>query len=43
MEKWIAELREHAEYNIVVLLVGNKADLKQMRAVPTEEAQKYAQ
>jgi small GTP-binding protein len=29
IEKWFSELREHAEYNIVVLLVGNKTDLKQ--------------
>ena len=28
IEKWFAELREHAEHNIVVLLVGNKCDLK---------------
>lgn len=28
IEKWFAELREHAEHNIVVLLVGNKSDLK---------------
>ena len=29
IEKWYSELREHAEYNIVVLLVGNKSDMKQ--------------
>lgn len=29
IEKWFSELREHAEYNIVVLLVGNKSDMKQ--------------
>ena len=28
IEKWFAELREHADFNIVVLLVGNKCDLK---------------
>lgn len=27
IDKWIGELREHAEYNMVVLLVGNKSDL----------------
>lgn len=43
IEKWFSELREHAEHNIVVLLVGNKSDLKQSWAVPTEEASKYAQ
>jgi GTPase SAR1 family protein len=42
IERWFAELREHAEYNICVLLVGNKSDLKQNRAVQTEEASNYA-
>lgn len=43
IEKWFSELREHAEYNIVVLLVGNKTDMKQNWAVSTEEGMKYAQ
>ena len=43
IEKWFNELREHAEFNIVVLLVGNKSDMKQQWAVSFEEAQKYAQ
>lgn len=38
IERWFAELREHAEYNISVLLVGNKSDLKQSRAVSYDEA-----
>lgn len=42
IEKWFSELREHAEYNIVVLLVGNKSDMKAQWAVSTEDAQKYA-
>ncbi len=42
IERWFAELREHAEYNISVLLVGNKSDLKSIRAVQTEEASSYA-
>ena len=28
IDRWFNELREHAETNIVVLLVGNKSDLK---------------
>jgi Ras-related protein Rab-11A len=28
IDRWFNELREHAENNIVVLLVGNKSDLK---------------
>ena len=30
IERWLRELREHAENNIVVLMVGNKSDLKHL-------------
>lgn len=43
IERWFSELREHAEHNIQVLLVGNKSDLKNNRAVSTEEASHYAE
>merc|ERR1712129_147561 len=33
VERWLKELRDHAEANIVVMLVGNKSDLKHQRAV----------
>ncbi|CAE6430590.1 hypothetical protein ACGC1H_004938 [Rhizoctonia solani] len=36
--RWLKELRDHADSNIVIMLVGNKSDLKHLRAVPTEEA-----
>ncbi len=36
-------MREHADFNISVLLVGNKSDLKKNRAVSTEEAAAYAE
>lgn len=42
MERWLKELYEHAEANIVVMLVGNKADLELERSVPTEEARGFA-
>jgi GTPase SAR1 family protein len=32
--------RDHADGNIVVMLVGNKSDLRHLRAVETEEARK---
>eukprot|EP00056_Hartaetosiga_gracilis_P007191 m.105346 g.105346 ORF g.105346 m.105346 type:complete len:268 (-) comp12652_c0_seq22:1762-2565(-) len=41
--KWLKELRDHADTNIVIMLVGNKSDLKHLRAVPTEEAKKFAE
>lgn len=38
-----SELRDHADQNIVIMLVGNKSDLRHLRAVPTEEARAYAE
>ena len=39
VDRWLTELRENADPNIVVTLVGNKCDLKdEFRAVPQEEA-----
>jgi hypothetical protein len=31
-----------ADTNIVIMLVGNKSDLRHLRAVPTEEAKEFA-
>ena len=42
VSRWLKELRDHADSNIVVMLVGNKSDLKHLRAVPTEEAKAFA-
>lgn len=39
---WLKELRDHADSNIVIILVGNKSDLRHLRAVPTEEAKQFA-
>uniref|UniRef100_A0A2P2JLV5 GTP-binding family protein n=2 Tax=Rhizophora mucronata TaxID=61149 RepID=A0A2P2JLV5_RHIMU len=41
--KWLEELREHADNNIVVMLIGNKSDLRTLQAVPTEDAKEFAQ
>jgi len=43
VERWLRELRDHADQNIVVMLVGNKSDLRHLRAVPTEEATAFAE
>eukprot|EP00301_Raphidiophrys_heterophryoidea_P022083 c6327_g1_i1.p1 GENE.c6327_g1_i1~~c6327_g1_i1.p1 ORF type:complete len:246 (-),score=38.43 c6327_g1_i1:464-1117(-) len=43
VERWLKELRDHANQNIVVMLVGNKSDLRHLRAVPTTEAQGFAE
>ncbi|EGF83668.1 hypothetical protein BATDEDRAFT_85182 [Batrachochytrium dendrobatidis JAM81] len=42
VERWLKELRDHADASIVIMLVGNKSDLKSLRAVPTEEAKEFA-
>jgi Ras-related protein Rab-11A len=43
VERWLKELRDHAEPSIVVMLVGNKSDLRHRRTVPTEEAMAFAE
>ena len=42
VEKWLKELRDHADANIVIMLVGNKSDLKHLRCVQAEDANAYA-
>ena len=42
VERWLKELRDHADNNIVIMLVGNKSDLRHLRAVPTDEAKTFA-
>lgn len=42
VSRWLKELRDHADSNIVIMLVGNKSDLRHLRAVPTEEAKSFA-
>ncbi|CAN1236246.1 Ras-related protein RABA2a [Linum grandiflorum] len=43
VSRWLKELRDHADANIVVMLIGNKTDLKHLRGVATEDAQGYAE
>jgi len=40
--RWLKELRDHADAKIIIMLVGNKSDLKHLRAVPTDEAKALA-
>jgi GTPase SAR1 family protein len=42
VKQWLAEIERYACSSVNKLLVGNKNDLPQNRAVPTEEAQKFA-
>lgn len=41
--RWLKELRDHADSNIVIMLVGNKTDLRHLRAVPTDDAKQFAE
>ncbi|KAK3684285.1 ras GTPase [Podospora appendiculata] len=40
--RWLKELRDHADVNIVIMLVGNKSDLRHLRGVTTDDAKKFA-
>nr|WDA42974.1 RABA3 [Fagopyrum tataricum] len=40
--RWVSELRAHADKSIVIMLLGNKADLTAQRQVPIEDALQFA-
>ena len=42
VERWLTELREHADANIVIMLVGNKSDLNHIRQVKREDGSDFA-
>ncbi|ERM99352.1 hypothetical protein AMTRI_Chr08g206010 [Amborella trichopoda] len=43
VERWLKELRNHTDANIVIMLMGNKADVRHLRAVSTEEGKAFAE
>uniref|UniRef100_A0A7N0R910 Uncharacterized protein n=1 Tax=Kalanchoe fedtschenkoi TaxID=63787 RepID=A0A7N0R910_KALFE len=43
VERWLKELRNHTDSSNVIMLVGNKADLRHLRAVSTEDATAFAE
>ncbi|KAI8001656.1 hypothetical protein ACSBR2_014569 [Camellia fascicularis] len=43
VERWLKELRGHTDSNIVIMLVGNKADLRHLRAVSVEDAKAFSE
>ena len=43
VEKWLRELRDHADSKIVILLAGNKSDLQHLRTVSVQDAEMYAE
>lgn len=42
VKRWLDEAREHVDPGTLVLLVGNKCDLEELRAVPTEDGENLA-
>ena len=43
VSRWLRELKDHTDPNIVVMLIGNKSDLRHLVAVPTEDGKGYAE
>ncbi|XP_059739678.1 ras-related protein Rab-11A-like [Bos taurus] len=43
VERWLKELRDHADSNVVIMPVGNKSDLHHLRAVPADESRAFAE
>nr|CAB3492652.1 unnamed protein product [Digitaria exilis] len=43
IQRWLRELRDHADSNIVIMMVGNKSDLNHLRSVPEEDGQALAE
>jgi GTPase SAR1 family protein len=42
LERWLTEVREHADQKIQIILVGNKNDLSGNRQISVGEGQKFA-
>lgn len=42
LSRWLEEARQHAQSNMVIMLIGNKSDLEHRRAVSKEEGQAFA-
>lgn len=43
LDKWISELKEHADPCVCIMIVGNKTDLRSQRVVSTEEGRLLAE
>uniref|UniRef100_A0A9I9DIB2 Ras-related protein Rab11D n=1 Tax=Cucumis melo TaxID=3656 RepID=A0A9I9DIB2_CUCME len=41
--RWLKELRNHTDPNMVVMLIGNKCDLRHLVLVPTEDGKSFAE
>ncbi|KAG6589246.1 Ras-related protein Rab11D [Cucurbita argyrosperma subsp. argyrosperma] len=41
--RWLKELRNHTDPNMVVMLIGNKCDLRHLVLVPTEDGKSFSE
>ncbi|CAN7118705.1 unnamed protein product, partial [Brassica rapa subsp. narinosa] len=42
LASWLEDVRQHANGNMTIMLIGNKCDLAHRRAVTTEEGEQFA-
>ena len=42
VEKWLSEIETYSDQGIITILVGNKSDLRHLRAVRADEAKAFA-
>jgi Ras-related protein Rab-11A len=43
VERWLKELRDHTDPNMVIMLIGNKSDLRHLVAVSTNDGKTFAE
>uniref|UniRef100_A0A1B0B9M6 Ras-related protein Rab-25 n=1 Tax=Glossina palpalis gambiensis TaxID=67801 RepID=A0A1B0B9M6_9MUSC len=43
IDRWLQALRYHVDRDIVIMMVGNKSDLTDLRSVTTNEAKQFAE
>lgn len=43
LPKWLKELHENSEEKLVVMLVGNKSDMNELRVIKTQEGIKFSE
>lgn len=43
IERWLTELRQHADSNITIMIVGNKSDMSHLREVTEERARQFCE
>lgn len=43
LDRWMKELRDNTDQNLVIMLIGNKSDLNQLRSVSVSDGKSYAE